>query len=260
MSKLDIIRKKIANKEMVVGTHLSLGDFNAAELFGEAGFDVIWVDTEHTAIDRRDLLLNIMAISGTKAASFVRVPWNDPVLVKPILEMGVDGIVFPYVRTAEEAEKAVKSCLYPPEGIRGFGPVRAIKYGKTDIMEYINKMSKDIWKIIQIEHIDAVNNLDDILAVDGVDAIVVGPNDLAGSIGLLGQTGHPEAKRLMDIIAEKAKRANKPFGVSMGFNPPVNKEWIDRGVNFIFAGGDVAFLMNGARETLTGIIELSNKK
>lgn len=259
VSKIDIIRKKIENKEIVVGTHVSLGDFNTVELFGEAGFDIIWIDTEHTAVDRRDLLMNIMATNGTNAAVFVRIPWNDPVIVKPILEMGVDGIVFPYVRTAKEAEKAVESCLYPPAGIRGFGPIRAVKYGKIDTMEYINKLSKEIWKIIQIEHIDAVNNLDEILAVDGVDAIVVGPNDLSGSIGLLGQTGHPQVKKLMDIIAEKAKKVNKPFGVSMGFNPPVNKEWIDRGANFIFAGGDVAFLMNGAKETLNGILELSKK-
>jgi 2-keto-3-deoxy-L-rhamnonate aldolase RhmA len=260
MSKLNVIRRKIANGELVVGTNVSLGDCSVTELFGEAGFDFVWIDTEHTAIDRKDLLLNIMATNGTGAAAFVRVPGNDPILVKPILEMGPDGIIFSDIRNAVEAKEAVAACLYPLAGVRGFGPIRAIKYGQIEKSEYISKISRDIWKVMQIEHREAVDNLEEIMAVAGVDAIVVGPNDLSGSIGLLGQTEHPEVKRLMDTIAKKAKQVGKPFGVTMGYNPPVNREWLDRGVNFIAAGGDFAYLMNGGTEALNGVRKLYNAK
>lgn len=184
-----------------------------------------------------------MAAKGTGVATFVRVAWNDPILVKPILEMDPSCVIFPFIKTASEARKAVKSCLYPPKGIRGFGPRRSIKYGITDIKKYIKKADTEIWKIIQIEHIDAVKNLEEILDVEGVDAIMIGPNDLAASIGYLGQNDHPEVKELMNISAKKIVKSGKPFGVSIGYDPITIKEWIERGVNYIEVGCDVAFLL-----------------
>lgn len=225
---------------MVIGTHILLGHPDITEMFSEAGFDAIWIDMEYTAIDKKDTLLNIMATAGTDAAPFVRISWNDPVIAKPILDMGAEGIVFPYIRSAEEAEKAVQACLYPPDGIRGFGPLRAVKYGKIDTMDYIHERSRDIWKIIQIEHIDAVNDLDRILAVEGISAIIIGPCDLSGSLGLLGQTMHPKAKGCYENVAKKCKHANIPFGVSTGYDPNRKEQidyWIELGVNLLFLGG-----------------------
>ena len=253
------LREKLADGRFVLGTHVSAGHPMITEILGKAGFDAIWIDTEHTAIDKSTLLLNIIAAQGAGAAAVVRIPWNDPVLAKPVLEMGVDGIVFPYVRNASEAKLAVSSCLYPPEGIRGFGPIRATEYGNTDTMDYINNKSKNVLKIIQVEHIDAVDNLDDILAIPHMDAIVIGPNDFSGSLGLLGQPMHPDVKKYFPVIAEKCKQAGKPFGVSTGYDPnntEGTKYWLELGADFMFLGGDTAYVMNGARLTINGVIEL----
>lgn len=250
MGNLDNIRVKIKQKEPVIGTGVSLNESSITEMLADCGFDFIWVDTEHSSIDKREVQSHIMAARGTGAAVFVRVAWNDPVLVKPILEMGPDGIVFPMIRTSEEARLAVSSCIYPTEGIRGFGPRRSLKYGLMDVDEFIKNSKSQIWKIMQIEHIDGVDNLDEILKIDGVDSIVVGPFDLSGSMGLLGQTDHPEVKKMMDIIGEKAVKSGKPFGVSMGYNPKVIKEWIDRGVSWIQVGTDVSFILKSAMESL----------
>lgn len=256
MTGLEKIKSKISEKKPVIGTHVALNDVMISEMLGLAGFDFVWIDTEHTALDREKVLHHIIAVDGTGAAPFVRVPSIDPILVKPILEMSPAGIIFPNVKNREEAELAVKSCLYPPEGIRGFGPIRASKYGLTDTLQYVRESASQVWKIMQIEHMEAVNKLEAILDVEGVDAIVVGSNDLSGSIGLLGQTDHPEVKKLMDIIGQKAAKSSKPFGVSMGYNPKVIKEWLERGINWIGAGGDTGYILKAALEALNGTKEL----
>jgi len=136
MNAIKNIKEKIKKKIPIIGTLVSINDSSITELLCDIGFDFIWIDMEHTPIVKKDVHFHIMAAKGTGAATFVRVAWNDPILVKPILEMGPSGIIFPFIRTASEARKAVSSCLYPPKGIRGFGPRRSIKYGITDIKIY----------------------------------------------------------------------------------------------------------------------------
>ena len=243
MGTLDSIKEKINNKIPVIGTGVGINDSSITELLCDIGFDFIWIDTEHTPLDKKDVHFHIMAARGTGTATFVRVAWNDHVLVKPILEMDPSGIIFPFIKTASEARKAVSSCLYPPEGIRGFGPRRSIKYGITDIEKYIESADSKVWKIMQIEHIDAVDNLEEILNVDGVDSVVMGPNDLAASLGYLGKNDHLEVKKVMDIAAKKIVKSGKPFGTAIEYDPKTIKEWVERGVNYIEIGVDVSFLL-----------------
>lgn len=250
MAPIDLIRRKIAARELVVGTHVSLLDSSITELMAYVGFDFLWIDTEHSAIDRGALQQHLIAAQAGGAAAFVRIPWNDLVLAKPVLEMGPAGIVFPMIRTADDARAAVSACLYPPAGVRGFGPRRAVRYGMTPGDRYIREAAASMWRIMQIEHIDAVNNLDAIIGVEGVDAIVVGPNDLSGSVGLLGQTQHPEVLKLCDRIAATALKRKAPFGVSIGDDPAVVKRWIERGVDWIATGTDTGSLMAGGRRAL----------
>ncbi len=250
MSTLADIRGKIAARELVVGTHVSLLDPAISELVGCIGFDFLWVDTEHSAIDRGVLLQHLVAAQAGGAAAFVRIPWNDPVLAKPVLEMGPAGIVFPMICTAEQAKTAVAACLYPPVGQRGYGPRRAIRYGTVPTDRYLAEAAGSFWRIMQIEHVEAVANLEAILGVEGVDTIVVGPNDLSGSVGRLGQTGHPDVVKLCDRIAEVAKRRGVPFGVSMGDDPDAVRRWIDRGVDWIATGSDTGSLVAGGRRAL----------
>lgn len=251
MSKLDIIKNKLEKKEPVLGVLVSMNDCSVSEMLGVAGCDFLWLDVEHSALDKRDIMLHVMAADTTNAATFIRVPWNDPILVKPILEMGVDGIIFPCIRTVEDAKLAVSSCEYPPKGTRGFGPKRvSYKYRNMSDLEYIQKAGSDIWKILQVEHIDCVNNLEEIVAVEGVDALLLGPNDLSGSIGLLGQSDHPEVQKLIDKACEVAVKAGKPIGVFSGDQPDSIKKWMSKGISWFTVGGDSGYIMGGARKSL----------
>lgn len=250
------VKDKIDRKEMVIGTHVSFTNSSFTELLGDVGFDFIWIDAEHGAMDKKDIQLHLIAARAAGAASFVRVPWNDPVIVKTVLDMGPDGVVFPMICSAEEAEQAVAACRYPPKGIRGLGTRRANRYGMGDKKEYFSEVENRTWKIMQIEHVDGVKDLDRILKVDGVDTIVVGPNDLSGSVGLLGQTKHPEVIALLDEIGEKARKYNIPLGVSMGYDPETVRQWKERGIAWIGMGQDFSLLAQAAKELFAGAEEL----
>ncbi len=246
------IKEKFANKEMVIGSHVGFREACFTELLGDVGFDFIWIDAEHGPLDRSEILDHIIAARAAGAASVVRVPWNDPVIVKNILDMGVDGIVFPMIRNAEEAKLAVASCVYPLAGIRGAGPRRANRYGLGDKKAYNEKAHESIWKIMQIEHIDNATTLDDILAIDGVDAIVVGPNDFASSMGKLGKVRDTDVLAAYDKIGEIARKHGKAFGVSTGFDEKTVNEWLDRGINWMSLGFDFQYVLSAAQGTLEG--------
>lgn len=251
MCKAQILREKFKNNVLVVGCHVFLADPSITESFGCHGYEFVWIDAEHSAFDKEEILSHIRAASSANTASIVRVAWNDPVLIKPVLEMGPDGVIFPLVRTKEEAEKAVSSCLYPPMGIRGFGPRRANQYGKIRNDEYLESAEESFLRIIQIEHVEAVKNLEEIIRVSGIDLVMVGPNDLSASAGHLGDLKNPEVVSLYDEIAFKCKKEKMPFGVSIG---PQDKEfimdWINRGVNMIGCGDDISFISMGSEQTL----------
>jgi len=250
MNELEKIKSKLKAGEPVIGTCVSLTDSCITELLGFVGYDFIWIDMEHTGNDKKDVLHHIIAAKAAGTASFVRIPWNDPVLAKPILEMGPDGIIIPYIRTVEEAKLAVSSCLYPPRGQRGFGPMRAVQYGVEDAARYIAESEDRFFKIIQIEHADAVNCMEEMIKIEGIDAMIVGPMDLSGSIGKLAKTRDEEVLGLMDRIGEIAAKSTIPLGIAIGFNPVDVKEWIDRGVRIFSMNSDYNFLMTAGKEIL----------
>ena len=259
MSRASELLLKMKNNPPVIGTHVTMNEISISEQMGNMGFEFVWIEGEHSPLDKQSILGHIIACKAGNTAAFVRIPWNDPVLVKPILEMGPDGIIFPFIRTAEEARLAVASTTYPPKGIRGFGPRRANRYGTMSSSEYIDNVQSSIIRIMQIEHIDAINNLESILAVEGVDAIVAGPNDLSGSVNLLGQIRHPEMLKLLDRMAEAAKKAGKPFGASFGIDPKSIEDWIRRGVSFIASGNDSSYILKAGSETMKFIKDTAGK-
>jgi 2-keto-3-deoxy-L-rhamnonate aldolase RhmA len=250
------IKDKISRGELVIGTSVQLADPVISEMLGGCGFDFIWIEGEHSTLDKRGIDMHIMAVSKSGIAPFVRVAWNDPVIVKPVLDMGPAAIIFPFIKTPEEAKLAVSSCKYPPKGIRGFGPIRANEYSMMDNEKYLKLSEKEPWIILQVEHVDAVNNLEKILKVEGIDSILVGPNDLSGSIGLLGQTRHPEVIKLLDRIAVECNKAKIPFGVSTGFNEKNITDWINRGISWIAVDGDSDYLVSGAINCLKNTSKL----
>ena len=234
----------------VIGGHVFLTDPSISAAMATFGYDFIWIDGEHGPFDKQNLLLHVMAVNESGSAAFIRVPENNPNVIKPILEMGIDGIIIPMILTEEEARKAIQACLYPPEGNRGFGPRRANHYGEIPLQTYLDGAKDSFLRILQIEHQKAVENIDAILSVEGLDAIIIGPNDLSASIGLLGQSTHPKVLALGKKIIERAKKAGKPVGVSIGPVETTIKIWMDMGVDFISVGDDLSFLQMGAKSTL----------
>ena len=259
-NNIEIFKDKISRKELLVGTTISTNCPTNSEILGRCGFDFLWIDGEHSSMDNSDIDMHIMAACSAGCAPLVRVRWNDPAIVKPILDMGPAGIIFPLIKTADEARLAVSSCRYPPKGIRGFGPRRANEYSFTDSNKYLKLAAHEPMVILQVEHVEAVNNLDSILDVEGIDVIIVGPNDLAGSVGLLGQTSHPDVVELYEIIAGKCIKRGIPFGCATGTQDKQGlKDWMARGVSLITVEWDIGLLASGGRQSYTIVLETYNQ-
>lgn len=245
---MNTFREKIQSGQHLIGFEVDLCDPCISEMVGALGYDYIWVDTEHEAMDYHTVLMQIIACKAGGTASVVRIPFNEPYLAKRVLEMGPDGIIFPMVSSATEAKAAMDACLYPPLGKRGFGPRRACGYGAEDLFEYIKDAPDRTCRFIQLEHIDAIRDLDNILKVPYIDGMIVGPCDLSGSIGHLNEIFHPEVLALIDIAIAKCNQANMPIGVAVGANSERDVQfWFDRGFQFISAGSDISAIVATAK-------------
>lgn len=255
MYNIENLNNKAQNGEVIYGSHIFIGAPPLTECMAQTGFDVLWIDMEHTAIGIDNLQNNLIAARAGGTPAFVRIPWNDMVLAKPVIDMGPEGIIFPYIRSADDAYRAVEACEYPPRGIRGYGPLRALDYGSIPQVEFVDRTYRKMWRILQIEHIDAVEHLEEIVQVDGIDAYIVGPNDLSGSVGHIGRVTHPDMMPIYDRISEVMKKYNKLFGVSMGFVPEVIDQWLARGARIVFAGNDAGYVHDGAVNVLHGLHE-----
>ena len=259
INNVERFRKRLENQEICVGTSISLTDPILSELAAEAGNDFVWIEMEHSYLDLRTLSSHLIALRGTQAAPIVRVSWNDPVLIKPVLDLAPAGIVVPMVCSGKEAAKAVKACRYPPQGVRGFGPIRNM-YGIDSTEEYLSIASQQIMVFVQVEHIEAVNNLDEILKTPGLDGIVLGRNDLSGSMGKLGQHNDPEVLEAIDTVFSKVCQTDLFLGVSIGYNAETVKEWYDKGVQWFALGDDVVHFYEGAKAVADSVHSLEKSK
>ena len=203
MNNIARIRKNLSSGKLNFGTHCSTTDVDFYEMCGLLGYDYIWIDNEHAGMTQPMIKNAIVATNAGGSCAFVRVPDHETAHVKPVLECGPDGVIFPMVNSAEDAKKCVDSCLYPPRGKRGFGPLRGLDYGMKDFDEYVRTADDSFLRIMQCEHVDAVRNLDEILEVDGVDVIICGPMDLSASVGKMGKYFDPEVTELMETIIRK---------------------------------------------------------
>lgn len=227
--------------------HVSLPDIISARIAGLAGYDFIWVDTEHSSVNTETVLADIMAIQAGGTAVIVRVPQDDLTFTKRIAEMGPDGIIFPMVRNAQEADRVLSYTLYPPYGIRGFGPQNAVNYGLRSVRDYVANNHLDMCRFIQIEHIEAVKDLDRIMENEFIDGYIFGPNDLSGSLGVLGNVMGEEVSGIMGSVIEKLHAHGKFVGVSTGSTDcKVLEHWHRMGVDMISAGADYEYLRDGA--------------
>lgn len=247
--KKNIFKQRLQARELLCGTHLQLPVPEHADIIALAGFDYIWIDTEHSPIDDRTLLHCVELVKMHGTATMVRVPVNDYNRTKKVLEIWPDAIVFPMINTKEQAETAVRSTLYPPYGNRGFGPMRAVSYGNEDVNEYIEKGVFELARLVQVETSEAVANLDEILTVPYIDGFIIGPCDLAASVGELGKIEQPKTQALIRKAAECITAAGKSFGVSIGdASPEFLDFYLGLGANLISSGVDYGYLLNGAKE------------
>ena len=249
-----VFRNRVLACEKLDGVHVESCDPSFSEIFARIGFDYLWIDTEHTTMDYMQIQNHINACHAMGAAALVRAHVNDINHTKRILEMGPSGIIFPMVNTPEMAAEAMASCLYPPLGVRGFGPKGAVHFGVDDTSEYVRDAPSRLSRFIQIEHVEAIRNLPEIVKNPHIDGYIFGPCDLSGSIGKLPDYRNPENIALIREAVAILKANHKCIGLSTGdADPEEVRTWRDMGINMISAGGDFYYAVASARKFLTDL-------
>lgn len=237
-------KRALARRDLQVGLWSTLCSNIGAEIIAHAGFDWILIDTEHSPNEPPDLVRQLQAMGRGTASPVVRAAWNDAVLIKRILDTGAQSILLPYVQTVEEAQRAVQSVRYPPRGIRGVsGGSRASQYGR--IKDYLNRADEEICLLVQIETRAALEQLEGIAAVEGIDGVFIGPADLSASLGHLGQLKHPQTQAAVQDAARRLNQLGKAAGVLAVVEADARR-YIEWGYNFVAVGTDTGLLANSA--------------
>jgi 4-hydroxy-2-oxoheptanedioate aldolase len=223
-----------------IGFWLNLASPTAAEVCAGAGFDWLLIDMEHSPNELPDVVHTLRACEGGTAEPVVRVPWNDPVMVKRLLDQGARSFLFPFVQSAEEARRAVAATRYPPKGIRGFaGTTRANRYAR--VPDYAKRADEEICVLVQTETRKAVGEIEAIAGVEGVDGIFIGPADLAADMGHIANTQHPEVQSAILEAGARIKRAGKAPGF-LSLREDETRKVLAGGFVFVAVGTDVALL------------------
>jgi len=239
--------QRLRQNDLLLGTMLTLPSPELAEIISSCGYDWLFMDGEHGNLSTLDWQRMLQAVAG-RSAAIIRVATNSEREIKKILDIGADGIIAPQVNTADEARHVVACCKYPPQGIRGVGLARAQGYGRS-FADYMETANDSIAVIVQAEHIDAVNNIEQIVEVDGIDAVFIGPYDLSASMGLMGQVDHPEVVEAIDRVGRACQQRDIPLGY-FGTTAESVQDYVRKGYHLICAGTDAGFVTSGAEETL----------
>ena len=227
-----------------IGLWSSLSSNYSVEVIAGAGFDWILLDMEHSPNDLESLLAQLQAAAPYATHPIVRVPWNDMVTIKRVLDIGAQSLLVPYVSTANEAKAAVSFTRYPPAGVRGVaGTTRATRFGR--VAEYARRAHEEICLLVQVETQQALDNIDAISAVDGVDGIFIGPADLHASLGHPGEIANPKVKPLIDDAIRRIRKRGKAPGI-LTPNEADARHWLECGALFVAVGADVGILARGA--------------
>jgi 4-hydroxy-2-oxoheptanedioate aldolase len=230
--------------QLQIGLWSSLCSNIAAEIVSDSGFDWLLLDTEHSPNEIPGLLSQLQAVELGTATPIIRPAWNDAVLAKRCLDIGAQTLLFPYVQNVAEAKAAVASTRYPPQGIRGVSvAARASRYGR--VPGYLGKANSEICVLVQVETREAMNELEAIAAVEGVDGVFIGPSDLAASLGHLGNPAHPEVQAAIKDAVTRLKKIGKPAGILTGVEDEVRR-YIEWGYLFVAVGSDVGVLAKAA--------------
>jgi len=251
-------RRKLDAGQFCVGPGISFSDPAASEaLVGSADF--LWLDLEHTPMSLEAIQAHILATRGSGVPGLVRVPTSDVGYIKRVLDTGAEGLIVPQVRSAAEVRAVAANCRYAPQGERGFGPRRSIEYGRQSVADFLAASNKNFFLAVQIEHVAALEDLDAILTVEGVNSIVVGPYDLSGSMGLLGELSHPKVARAIESIVQRSRKAGRYVG--MGMFPDVEQalaaqrlgvQWVQCGTDWGYVASFADKLYGSIRQRASG--------
>ncbi|WP_144782497.1 HpcH/HpaI aldolase/citrate lyase family protein [Microbacterium sp. BH-3-3-3] len=230
-----------ASDHPLAGMWVCSGNATITEVAAGSGLDWLLLDLEHSATSLESVLTQLQVTAAYPVTPVVRVPWNDPVTIKRVLDLGAQNLIVPMISTADEARAAVAATRYPPQGVRGVGSAlaRSARWNRVD--GYLAEAAEHVSLTVQIETTTGVDNAADIAAVEGVDAVFVGPSDLSASMGLLGQQSHPDVVAAVHRVFAAAKHAGTPVGVN-AFDPAVAEAYLDAGADFVAVGADVALL------------------
>jgi 2-keto-3-deoxy-L-rhamnonate aldolase RhmA len=251
------VKQKIRKGLPTFGSWIMIGDLAVAEIMAGAGFDWITVDMEHTPITYETLPVLLSGIRAHGAESFVRIEDNNPVVIKRVLDCGAGGIIVPLVNSGAEAEAAVKAAKYPPDGVRGISLGRASGYG-NNFSDYFDSINEEVIVLAQIEHHQAVDKIDEIVAVDGLDGIFLGPYDLSGSMGIVGQFDHPRMAEARKRVIRATGKVGKAIGMhEVRPEAEAVKALLKEGFTLIACSLDTLFLGTSARRVAEQLKQIS---
>jgi 4-hydroxy-2-oxoheptanedioate aldolase len=237
-------KRALARGETQIGLWSSLSSNYSVEVIAGAGFDWLLLDMEHSPNDLESLLAQLQAAAPYATHPVVRVPWNDMVSIKRVLDVGAQSLLVPYVSSAAEARSAVSFTRYPPQGTRGVaGTTRATRFGR--IKDYARRAHEEICVLVQVETQSALDNIEAICATEGVDGVFIGPADLHASLGHPGEIANPRVKPVIDEAVRRIRKAGKAPGI-LTPNEDDARHWLECGALFVAVGADVGILARGA--------------
>lgn len=238
---LNLFKQSLSRGQTQIGLWLALADPYAAELCAGSGFQWLAIDAEHAPNDLRKMLHTLQSVSAYPTHPVVRLPNGDAALIKQVLELGATSLVIPMVESAEQAEALVRATRYPPQGIRGFGSAIGRSSRWTRYTDYVKQANEQICLIVQAESTPALEQLDAICAVDGVDGVLIGPGDLSASMGFLGQLAHPEVVAAINKAIGTIRFHGKAAGILCG-DEALARRYIAQGASFVAVGVDTLIL------------------
>jgi 4-hydroxy-2-oxoheptanedioate aldolase len=234
----------IAAGDLQIGLWCSLCSNIAVDVVRDSGFDWLLIDTEHSPNEIPDVLSQLQACEGGAATPIVRPAWNDIVIIKRCLDIGVQTLLVPYVQNSAEAKRAVEAVRYPTTGLRGVAVAsRASRYGR--VTDYLKNANSEICLLVQVETRSAMDELEAIAAVEGIDGVFIGPSDLSASLGHIGNPAHPDVQKALETCVRRLKAVGTPAGILSGNEEDVRR-YIAWGYTFVAVGSDVALLGRGA--------------
>lgn len=244
-------KQALADRRAQIGLWLSLANSYTAEVCATAGFDWLLLDGEHAPNDVRGVLEQLQATAPYRSHCIVRPVDGNPALIKQLLDIGAQTLLVPMVDTAEQARRLVSSMRYPPEGVRGVGSAvaRVSRFGLR--ADYLDRANDEVCLLVQAETRQALENLDEICAVDGVDGVFIGPADLSASLGHRGNPGHPEVQAAIEEAIRRIVASGKAAGTLVSDNA-LARRYLELGCTFVAVGLDVRILASGARALRAG--------